>query len=363
MKIFGIEFGKSQKLKDIIVEDQIPEIKVSLPDTKKPALIPTVKDPTLNYNATRNLGRGAFQPSEYDLAEIGRIADTDSYVSQAFDKKTALMFKEGYDFIGPNLRTIKYSKARFEQISAASKIPTNDLFRAIGSAVIQKSNAFIIKVRNLEASGGKERIEPGKSGSIKPVAAYFIAPAETMEYQMSNNRIISWRQCMPNGDIKEYHPRDVIHITYRKRMFIKQGFIFGTPILVPVVDDIRALRKIEENIELLIYQHLFPLFQYQVGTETMPAGITEAGEREIDVVRREIQYMPTEGGIVTSERHKITAIGAEGRALRAEGYITHFKKRVFSGLGLSAVDFGEGECFDELTETLTENGFKYHNDI
>lgn len=347
MKIFGIDLSLSPPPAPpaVKVKDQIPEIKVSVPDTKKPATIPAVKDPTLNYGGTRNLGRGAFQSAEYDLAEIGKIEDTDSYVMQAFEKKVALMFKEGWDLVGPNLRTIKYIRARFEQIAAASKMPTNELFRSIGSAVIKKANAFVVKVRKTDASGGRERSEPGKTATLKPVAAYFIAPAESMEFEMSSNRITGWRQCMPNGDIQEFAPKDIIHITHNK----KEGFTFGTPTIIPVIDDIRALRKIEENIELLVYQHLFPLFQYKVGTETMPATTTETGEREIDVVRKEIQFMPTEGGIVTDFRHEIKAIGAEGRALRAEGYLEHFKKRVFAGLGVSSVDMGEGETANRAT--------------
>src|SRR3990167_9231579 len=101
-----------------------------------------------------------FQPYRIQMAEIGKIEDTDSYVRQAFTKKTALMFKEGWDFVGPNPRTIKYIKARFAQITAASKIPTNELFRAIGSMIIKKSNCFLIKVRDTMASGGKQRTTP-----------------------------------------------------------------------------------------------------------------------------------------------------------------------------------------------------------
>jgi len=89
-----------------------------------------------------------------------------------------------------------------------------------------------------------------------------------------------------------------------------------------------------------------------------PAGMMENGEREIDVVRREIELMPSEGGIVTPERHEVNFVGSEGRALRAEGYLSHFKQRVFSGLGMSGVDFGEGACYSYDTETLTENGWK-----
>lgn len=329
----------------IVIADRVPEVKVTIPDTKKPAIIPSVKSPTLRYNSNRYRGRGQFAQAEYDLAEAGRVEDTDSYVRQAFDKKVALMFKEGWDVVGKNPRTVKYIRQRFAQIARASGTPTAKLFRELGSSLIRKSNAFVVKVRKPEASGGKSRKIPGKDQLLKPVAAYFVTPAEAMEYQLVGNKISRWRQKMPDGSMKAWAPRDVEHFYYDR----KDGFVFGTPPLVPVVDDIRALRKIEENIELLVYQHLFPLFQYKVGTPESPAGFDEAGHREIDLVKQEIQYMPTEGGIVTPERHEIIAVGAEGRALRAEGYLEHFKKRVFAGLGLSAVDYGEGDTANRAT--------------
>lgn len=350
MKILGIQIsGKTPKKPEQLplkfVEDQVPEIKVSIPDTKRPAMMPFVKNPTLRYHTQKSLGRGAFQPAEYDLAEIGRIEDTDGYVRQAFDKKVALMFKEGWDLVGPNRRTIKYIKARLAQIAAATTVPTNTLFREIGSAIVRKSNAFLIKVRKTEASGGRVRTIVGKNRQLKPVAGYFISPAETMEFELSGNRISRWQQKMPNGDIKMHEPLNIVHVLFNK----KEGFVFGTPVIIPVIDDIRALRKIEENIELLIYQHLFPLFQYIVGTENQPAGYDEDGNREIEVMRREIQFMPTEGGIVMPFRHEIRAIGAEGRALQADKYLEHFKKRVFSGMGVSAVDMGEGNTANRAT--------------
>ena len=129
------------------VEDRVPEIRVSIPDTKPVTLIPNVKDPVLGYRSQRSVGRGAFQNSEYNLIEIGRIEDTDAYVRQAFGKKTALMFKEGWSLVGPNPRTVKYVKTRFAQIAQATKIPTNTLFRNIGSNIVRKSNAFLLKIR------------------------------------------------------------------------------------------------------------------------------------------------------------------------------------------------------------------------
>ncbi|MAE81789.1 MAG: hypothetical protein CMB80_03555 [Flammeovirgaceae bacterium] len=347
MKIFGIEFkSKKEEVQVEVIEDKVPEVKAIIPVSKRPAIVPPVRDPALSYYSNTGISRrSTFQLPEYDLAEIGRVEDVESFVRQAFDKKVALMFKEGWDFIGKNPKTLKYVQMRFDQISQASNLSTAVLFRNVGSSLIRKSNCFVVKVRKLEASGGKVRTAAGKKTPLLPVAGYFVAPAETMEYRVSGNRVSKWRQRMPDGTKKEYNISNVVHF----RMDSKEGFVFGTPTIVPVLDDIRALRKIEENIELLVYQHLFPLFQYKVGTPEAPAGITETGQREIDVVRQEIQYMPSEGGIVTPERHEISTIGAEGRALRAEAYLEYFKKRVISGLGISAVDLGEGSTSNRST--------------
>ena len=347
MKIFGIEFkSKKEKLLTEVIEDRVPEVKTVIVPSKKPALVPPVRNPALNYYSSTNVSnRSTFNLPEYDLAEIGRVEDVESFVRQSFEKKVALMFKEGWDLTGKNTKHIRYIKTRLEQIAQASDMPTSQLFRQIGSSLIRKSNCFIIKVRKLEASGGKVRTVPGTRSLLQPVAGYFVAPAETIEYKVTGNKVTKWRQRMPDGTKKEYSPNNMIHF----HMGRKEGFVFGTPTILPVLDDIRALRKIEENIELLIYQHLFPLFQYKVGTSDAPAGITETGQREIDVVRQEIQFMPSEGGIVTPERHEITTIGAEGRALRAESYLEYFKKRVISGLGISAVDLGEGSTSNRST--------------
>jgi hypothetical protein len=347
---------KLRKIKKKKIVDKTGQQRdINLPLMQRPQTIPRVNDPTYNYSSTFDGGRRSrtsFNPPEYNLAEVGRITDIDGYCARSFDKKLSLMFKEGWSLLGKNPKTVKYVKIRLAQIANATSMPTNDFFRKIGDGLIRKSNTFLIKVRNIEASGGKVRKLPNSKKTLKPVAGYFIPPAETMEFRMSGNRVDKWRQSMPYGQTKEFNSDNVSHFHYNK----KDGFVFGTPTILPVIDDVRALRKIEENIELLVYQHLFPLFQWTVGTKEAPATTTEKGEREVDIVREEIQYLPTEGGIVTTERHQITAIGAEGRALRAEGYLTHFKRRVFSGLDMSPVDFGESESSNRSTaETLSQN--------
>ena len=100
MNIFGYEIGQSRDHKLPMIPDTSikleardegptirPELKgVSIPDAKKPANVGMVRPTTLQYNADRNR-RGDFVEPEYDLAQVGRIEDTDSYVHQAFLKK------------------------------------------------------------------------------------------------------------------------------------------------------------------------------------------------------------------------------------------------------------------------------------
>jgi len=291
--------------------------------------------------------REFFQPPEYNLSEIGRVEDVESFVRQAIRKKTGLMFKAGFSITGPNIQTIQYIERRFAQIEQAQGKAMEILLREIGTDLLKYHNAYLVKVRNQAASGGLKRRDFRWGKTLQPVAAYFRMTPETVNIKRDIfGNVLQYRQ-QTFGGFKRlfFEPEDVIHF-YVDR---KGGFSVGTPALVPVMDDIRALRRLEENVELLIYQHLFPLLHYQVGTPDQPAETYPDGRSEIDIVREQIEMMPAEGSIVTPERHKISIIGAEGRALRADWYLNHFKQRVFAGLGMSAMDFGEGGTANRST--------------
>lgn len=342
---------------ETIINYSLDPIKIS-----KDAVVPfnvksMTRKPTMDYG-----NRGYFMPSEFNLAEIGIIEDVESYVRQSFQKKTALMFKEGEDFTGKNKKTINYIKKRIKQFERVTNIPWRTLLRQTGYYLISRSNFFWVIVRDEKLSGGR------KVGNKKPIAGFFPMAPETVEIKKNINtgRIEKYQQRMPDGRKKEFSPDDVIHFTAYK----KEGFMFGTPAIISVKDDIRALRRIEENIELLIYQTLFPIFHYKVGTETKPAGKVQLDDGtvvdEVDYVRLAIANMPSEGGIVTPERHEIEYIGAEGKTLRAESYLEHFKRRVFAGLATSSVDFGEGETAnrataDNMSRTLVDSVKDYQD--
>lgn len=318
--------------------------------TRSKVNVPTFSYIHGNYNSSRGADSGSFRPLEYNLREIDAAEDVDSYIFQANLKKLALAVKEGFSIAGRNKKTSEYIKKRFKQIEFAQDRTMLSLYAELLGNLFRYHMAVIVKSRSVEASGGKIRRD-GKA-LISPVAGYFSASPATMEVKLGKNRkIIKWRHKMPDGRTRELSPRDVVTFTLNKR----SHFIAPTPPWWPVLDDVAALRRIEEHIENLIYQHIFPLFIYTVGTVDKPALKYPDGTNEVDLVKAEINSMPTDGMLVVPARHSIKALGAESRALRAEVYVEAFRKRIIAGSGLSAVDFGDGNTANRATaETMSK---------
>ncbi len=292
-----------------------------------------------------------FKPHIYDLYEYGRIIDTESFVARAFNKKRSLMFKYGYELQSEDLKNAEYIHKRISEISYVSNMPFDLFLRETATNLITFHNAYVLKIRKKESSSGRV-IRDGDT-DIEPIAAYFNLPPETIQTKVNDaGVVVKYRQYVSPSKYREYSPDDIIHISYNKRT----GFVMGTPPLEPVKDDILALRRIEESIETLIYKSLFPIIHVKVGTEKSPARRFPDGTTEVDKATKYLRQIEEAGGLVTNERVEIKAIGAESIALRVEGYLQHFKSRVFIGLGMSAIDFGEGDSTGRATgEVLSES--------
>jgi len=323
---------------------------------EKKAIIPAVIPSPVKV-FTSNIGRGRpptlrWEGAEWDLIECERVLDTEAYFRRATRVKKNLFLKEGWGFTGANPERIQYIKRRLLQMEFATKVPFPVLLSQTVSSLIRLSNAFWIKVRKESASGGKIRLDQdGKK--LNPVAGYFLAPAHSIRFKRDEfGRITEYAQEISGKEGITFKPEDVIHWYFDKR----EGFGIGTPTVVPVIDDIRALRRIEENLELLVYQHLFPLFHYQVGTPEAPAAMYSDGMSEIDVVKLNVATMPSDGCWVTPERHKITPLQASSSPVAVDKVIEHFKQRIFTGLGVSPIDMGEGGTASRSTaQTLSRN--------
>ena len=325
--------------------------KINFPK-KKPLIASRVQNAGVAYGVLGpTQSRTSFQVSEYNLGEISKVMDIESYVRQAFNKHVELCLKEGYDVSSRNPEATNYIKRRIREITEVSGLTFDMLLRSIFQNVVAYSNAFIVKVRDFKRSSGMPI--PRVAGvKLPPVAAYFpMDPTSIRIKRDFHGQVLKYWQRVPGNPIMpQFIPENIVHIYYDR----KEGFAFGTPYIVPVLDDIRSLRRMEENVEMLISQNLFPLFQYIVGTETAPAEIYEDGTSEVDIIRDQIERMPTEGAIVTPERHDIKAIGSEGKAMDATNYLKYFERRVLAGVGISDLALGRGDSANRSTATVID---------
>lgn len=308
----------------------------------KPGKIKRISAKPISYTERH---RGVWFKPEYDLEEIQIAQDTDSFLFRAIKKKVNRFITAGWEIVGEKKEVVEYIKKRIREIEYVSNTPWNILLSYTAADMIRFSNCMWVKSRSLASSSGKIRKTFGMK-EVDPVAGYFILPFETLSFKTKRNgEIKKIRQRMPSGEEKYFDPEDVVHFYDNK----KPGFAMGTPELIPVLDDIALLRRLEENVEDLIESNLYPLFHYQIGSDTFPERYSPEGYKETDIVKNTIEYMPAGGIYVSDHRHKIQAIGSEGRALRIEGYLDYFKKRVIAGLGLSSVDMGEGDTANRST--------------
>ena len=277
-------------------------------------------------------GRDNFEYPEYDLEEIKIASLSDSYIKQSFMKYSYLIYKAGYSIKSENEAATEYIKQRFRLMSFSTEKPFDILMQEVADDLIKYSNSFLIKSRAPINFGGIKAT--GVFGN-DPVAGYFRIDAATIQIRRDDNgKIIGYMQNV-NGKEKKYKKEDIIHLYLDK----DPNNNFGTPRIIAALEDVKLLRKIEGNVISLIYRFAIPIYQWMIGTTDNGM---QATDREIEEARLEIEKLALDGNIVTNERTNIKAIGAEGHALDASGYLAYFERRVFTALSVSESQMGRG---------------------
>lgn len=276
---------------------------------------------------------GDFTSPDYDLNEIKTAAESDSYISIALRKYSELIFKAGYNIVSDNDAAAEYIESRLRMMSFTTNIPTDILFQQIAEDLIKYSNAFI----------AKSRVDTNQLGGIqaqgildkKPVGGYFRLDPTTIQIKRDTNGTVQEYQQESGSDSATFKSTDMIHFYKNK----EGGAAFGAPDIIPALEDVKLLRKIEGNVLDLIYRFAIPIYQMKVG---IPEAGLMATEKEIDDAKTEIEKMASDGIIVTNERTDFKSIGAEGQAIDVSNYLSYFEKRVFSALNLSESQMGRG---------------------
>lgn len=291
----------------------------------------------IGFRPTSMTDRTQFQYAPYDFERIIQAIDTDSYIRQGFHKYKELIWKEGWEILGENPDAVIYLYERLNFMELSMRQPFQDFMSEAVDQLVKFGNAFVAKSRG--PLGAFFPMPLRTEEGLEPVLGYELIPTETVQiWRDQNNRPVFYRQIPTEtwvGYNDENFPtwpaEEVIHL-YLDR---KPGRAFGTPFMITVMDDVIALRQMEEDIQNLVHRELFPLYKYKVGTEEHPAD-----EEEIDQAANELANLRTEGGLVLPERHEVEVIGAEGHSLDVKDYLSHFKERVCVGMGLSPHHLG-----------------------
>jgi hypothetical protein len=294
--------------------------------------------------------RGIMEP-EYDLLESYTILDVEAIYKRAIDRMHSLAFRNGVHVVGEEPAYVDYLKDRIAQIGYVMGKGFPQFLKEIIKNLWVCSNCIVSKIRDEENSGG---IKSERNGKLVPVAGYAIVPPHTI-YPFLDGRghIEKWRRFYKDGrPYRDYAPEDIIHF----RWDVKPGHIYGTPRILSVRDDIFALRRLEENVELLLVQHLFPLFHVKVGNEKAPVEYLPDGSSEIDYIRAQIMNMPKEGVFVTDDRVEVDVVGAQGKGADPGPMLEHYLNRTLIGLGVSGVDMGLADTSNRATsDTVSQN--------
>lgn len=287
----------------------------------------------VNYYYT---GRTNFEPAPYDFDRIIQAIDTDSYVKQAIGKYQELFWKEGWQIIGENQDAVSYLYQRIDYMEIAMKKPFLEFLYELSDQLFKFSNVFIVKARADLSEYFPRALNA--VGAAQPIVGYYIIPTEqTRILRDKHNKAKAFLQrtnpltYAPTDRDPRWDADKVIHLYFDR----KPGRAFGTPFLSNVLDDVVALRQMEEDIQNLVHRELFPLYKYRIGTADQPAE-----PEEIDQAAMEIEALRSEGGLILPYRHDVEVIGTGNQAMDATSYLEHFKERVAIGLGVAPHHIG-----------------------
>jgi hypothetical protein len=280
-----------------------------------------------------------YEDPNFDLVELQDAYNKDSYIRQGVDKYVDQIFKEGYQFYGTDTNIVDYLKQRLAFIAEATATPTSQLLMDIAEDVVKYGNCMVVKARTNDVNAFPQGVTVQGLYGKDPVAGYFCANATVTKCIRDDyGKVTQWQQETDKGK-QQFAPEDVVHFYYKR----EKGNAYGTSFLVPVMADIKALRRAEENVLKMMYRNIYPFYHVQVGTEE-----ATGTDKEVTDLQESVEDMDVEAMIITTERVNIKPIASD-KVIDAEPYLRYMESRVFSGLGIPEIMFGRGNTANRST--------------
>lgn len=312
-----------------------------------------IEDPTVKYSSvalvrrSSNIGRRRnvqFRKPEYDLPTIANAVQLDGILRRSVNIFVEQILKNGFEITTKNDRLQKHINKRITEIEKLTGVTLSETLTTVARQLVTYGNCYLVKSRSgIKSRYGNDYRLYGKDH--KPIVGLFVAEAACVEVGLNNqNHIVEYKQDI-RGNERTWDARDIIHLTYNKI----PGTLTGMSSIIPILDDVRALRKLEEEVEILGFQYAIPLYLYKIGNKDNPPG-----PGEIEAVRNTVNNMPSYGMLVVPGHHDISVPTNNNSPLDLISFINHFKRRIFAGLGVSPIAMGEVETSNRNTSEVLE---------
>lgn len=326
---------------------------------------------TYNGSMVRNK---KFEYSKVDLIAIKKLHDNDSYVKVSIGKYVDLIFKRGYNLGSHNDKAKSYIQQRLRIMAKATKIHFSMLLDELAHNLVLYANLYAKKA-TMEYSKARKFIPLHNPEIEKPIVGVFpMHPASMYVLRDKNNNIFRYQQrdiasarenihgvhvipAIPSSNVMgvtkpgeakwpEYPADEVMHTYVGK----ESGYAFGMPDLATVLEDVQALRMMEEHAARLLYRASYPLYHVKVG---LPQPGLQGSIEEVDMMKQTISEIPYDGTLITNERVEADIMGAKSEAMDPIPMLNYMEDRSFTGLSVSSVQMGRDTSNRATADALT----------
>lgn len=297
-----------------------------------------------------------FDAPIYDFTEIDKVTRIEAFVMRAFNTLTSLSLggsaknKYGFHLESRNPKAKEYITARLEELTFAigGKGSVYSMMRKIIDNIVKKSNA-ILWIRREDRSDDKYEWAGRQNNKI--VGLEVVDPSQVELARDGDDAVTVVGYKLTTAAVEQViKNRDCVHLRYNQ---ICESDFFGCPLIIPVLNDILSLRRIEEIMDLALGKATFPLYHIAIGDDAHnPKVFGNAGkDNEIARARQDWEDMSPEGSYITPGYYKVTVVQPRDVA-DFKPYMDWYRERIFSGLMMDGPTMGLGNAGSRQTSNL-----------
>lgn len=284
------------------------------------------------------------EPLVNDLVGIYRAYNTDGYFRRALDKTVSMMFQNGYKLKYSKPEIYNYIHLRIRLLEQAMDKPFDMFLRSIANHLVTYDNVYLLKHRNVLPNIGRQ-INTVDADYPFPIVGYELLHPATMYIEKVEKTGTPVRYIQTpinlftknynnNKDNKIFNYNEIIHMVTN----YDSVYVAGSYSKTPALNDIRALRTLEDDSAEMEHRFAFPLTHIT---------IENASPEDIAHIARLYTENPNDCAFVTDDKTNFKLMEAYGKSMNES--LTYMKNRVFAALGVSSVVMGESNTSNKST--------------